>query len=131
MSSAALVSMSRINEKKVEDSIIDILRKNGSIRGESAIRKQLGKKGIKVSFLRIRKISFHSKNITVEVKYGKGKISHKTNCPICGSKLETVTSMDLEGNRRVIGYKCQICHYDSISNGKPYLYIFRLRNYDF
>lgn len=123
--------MTNLDESKIEDAIIDIIKKIGNVKGENALQKLIKQKGIKVSLEKIRRIAFHSKRIKVEVKFGKGKLIIGKKCPICGSDIEKIISLNLEGKKEIIGYKCSICKYDSSKHGKPYLYVFRLAYYDF
>ena len=122
--------MFKLNDDQLENYILRILKKKGSIVGEGNLMKELRKLRVRVSPKRIRRVVFKSKNIEVEIKFGKGKLINNEICPICSSPLVEIKNADLDGNLRTIGYKCDNCNYNSISKGKPYLYIFRLKYHD-
>ncbi len=110
--------------------ILNILRKNGEIVGEIKFLDFLKNRKIGVSPKRFRKIIYDIPEIEVSVKYSKRKFDYLDKCPVCSSKLSKIRGLTLEGKRKIIGYKCEVCGYNSTNHGKPYIYAFRLKNHD-
>lgn len=110
--------------------VLNILRKNGEIVGEMKFLDFLRKRNTGASPRRFRKLIFEIPEIEVSVKYSKKKFEKLDKCPVCSSKLTTIRGLNLEGKRKIIGYRCEVCGYNSTSNGKPYIYAFRLKNHD-
>ncbi|MEM0133913.1 MAG: hypothetical protein QXU18_01610 [Thermoplasmatales archaeon] len=110
--------------------VLSILKKNGEIVGEIKFLEYLRKRNIGASPRRFRRILYSIPEIEVSVKYTKKKFDHMDKCPVCSSKLTAIRIVNLEGKRKIIGYKCNLCGYNSTSNGKPYIYAFRLKNHD-
>jgi hypothetical protein len=110
--------------------VLNILRKNGEIVGEIKFLEYLRNRKIGASPKRFRKIIYEIPEIEVLVKYSKKKFGYQDRCPVCSSKLTTIRGVNLEGKRKIIGYKCDLCGYNSTSHGKPYIYTFRLKNHD-
>lgn len=107
-----------------------ILRKNGEIVGEIKFLDFLKSRKISASPKRFRKLIFEIPEIDVSVKYSSKKFASLDKCPVCSSKLTTIRGVNLEGKRKIIGYKCEKCGYNSTRDGKPYIYTFRLKNHD-
>ena len=110
--------------------VLNILRKNGEIVGEIKFLNFLRNRKIGASPKRFRKIIFEIPEIEVSVKNSKKKFNTLDKCPVCSSKLSTIRGLNLEGKRNIIGYRCEVCGYNSTSHGKPYIYAFRLKNHD-
>jgi Zn ribbon nucleic-acid-binding protein len=110
--------------------VLNILRKNGEIVGEIKFLNFLKNRKIGASPKRFRKIIYEIPEIEVSVKYSKKKFTALDKCPVCSSKLSAIRGLNLEGKRKIIGYKCGVCGYNSTSHGKPYIYAFRLKNHD-
>ncbi len=110
--------------------VLNILRKNGEIVGEIKFINFLKNRKIGASPKRFRKIIYEIPEIEVSVKYSKKKFNALSKCPVCSSKLSSIRGLNLEGKRKIIGYKCEVCGYNSTSHGKPYIYAFRLKNHD-
>ncbi|MCL5408099.1 MAG: hypothetical protein M1518_01885 [Candidatus Thermoplasmatota archaeon] len=110
--------------------VLNILRKNGEIVGEVKFLDFLKSRNVGASPKRFRKIIYEIPEIEVSVKYSRKKFDYLDDCPVCSSKLTRIRSVNLEGKRKIIGYKCGTCRYDSTSDGKPYIYAFRLKNHD-
>lgn len=119
------------SEAELIFNIVDILRKNVEIVGEVRFLDYLREKGTGTSPRRFRRIIYDIPEIDVSVKYSEAKFKKLDKCPVCSSRLRAIRNMNLEGKRKVIGYRCMQCGYNSISNGKPYIYTFRLKHYDF
>jgi hypothetical protein len=120
----------RPSDAEVIFNILDLLRSNGEIVGEVRFLDLLKKRKIGASPRRFRKIIYEIPEIEVSVKYSKRKFDYLDRCPVCSSKLATIRGMTLEGKRKVLGYRCGVCGYNSTSHGKPYIYAFRLKNHD-
>ncbi|MCL4412896.1 MAG: hypothetical protein M1526_06055 [Candidatus Thermoplasmatota archaeon] len=110
--------------------VLTILRKNGEIVGEIKFLDFLKSRKISASPKRFRKLIFEIPEIDVSVKYSSKKFASLDKCPVCSSKLTTIRGVNLEGKRKIIGYKCEKCGYNSTRDGKPYIYTFRLKNHD-
>ncbi len=110
--------------------VLTILRKNGEIVGEIKFLDFLKSRKISASPKRFRKLIFEIPEIDVSVKYSSKKFASLDKCPVCSSKLTTIRGVNLEGKRKIIGYKCEKCGYNSTRDGKPYIYAFRLKNHD-
>lgn len=110
--------------------ILRILRKSGEVAGEIEFINFLRKEGVGTSPKRLRKIIFDIPEIEVSIKYSRKKLKIVGSCPICGSKLFPVRNMNLEGKKKILGYRCNLCGYNSTRDGKPLIYTFRLKNHD-
>ncbi len=110
--------------------VLTILRKNGEIVSEIKFLDFLKSRKISASPKRFRKLIFEIPEIDVSVKYSSKKFASLDKCPVCSSKLTTIRGVNLEGKRKIIGYKCEKCGYNSTRDGKPYIYTFRLKNHD-
>lgn len=110
--------------------VLNVLRKNGEIVGEIKFIEALKKMNIGASPKRFRRLIYSIPEIEVSVRYTKKKFDHLDKCPVCSSKLSKIREINLEGKRKIIGYKCNLCGYNSTSHGKPYIYAFRLKNHD-
>lgn len=120
----------RSSDAELIFNVLNILRKNGEIVGEIRFLESLKGKNVSASPRRFRKLIYAIPEIEVSIKYSKKKFESLDKCPVCSSKLTKIRDVNLEGKRKVIGYKCGTCGYNSTSNGKPYIYAFRLKNHD-
>ena len=111
-------------------SVLNVLRKSGEIVGEIRFLEALKKMNIGASPKRFRRLIYSIPEIEVSVRYTKKKFDHLDKCPVWSSKLSKIREINLEGKRKIIGYKCNLCGYNSTSHGKPYIYAFRLKNHD-
>ncbi len=126
----AYLVVKRPSDAELIFNVLDILRKNGEIVGEINFLQSLKKRNIGASPRRFRRLIFEIPEIEVEVRYSKKKFGQLKRCPVCSSKLTAIKGINLEGKRKVIGYRCAVCGYNSTSNGKPYIYVFRLKSHD-
>ncbi len=120
----------RANESEVVIYLYLILKEQGEIKGEINLLKKLKEKGISISPFRLRKIIYKIPKIKVSVTFSKKRINGNKKCPICGNKLYPYRAMTLEGKRGIIGYRCKVCKYNSVRDGKPLIYSFKLMNHD-
>jgi hypothetical protein len=120
----------RPSDAELVFNVHEVLRKNGEIVGEIRFLDFLKKRNTRVSPKRFRKIIYEIPEIEVSVKYSKNKFKHLDRCPVCSAKLSAIRGVNLEGKRKIVGYKCEVCGFNSTSNGKPYIYSFRLKNHD-
>jgi lipopolysaccharide biosynthesis regulator YciM len=120
----------RSSDAELIFNVLGVLRKNGEVVGEMKFLQLLKKRDTGVSPRRLRKIIYEIPEIEVSVKYSKSKFKNLDRCPVCSTKLTTIKEVNLEGKRKIVGYRCEVCGFNSTSNGKPYIYSFRLKNYD-
>jgi RNase P subunit RPR2 len=120
----------RANQSEVIFYLYEILKNEGEIIGEINLLGKLKEKGIRITPSRLRKIIYDIPQIKVNVQFSKKWRIIKKKCPICGSKLFPYKGMTLEGKKRVIGYRCKKCNFDSLKDGKPLIYSFKLMNHD-
>ncbi|MGC8644888.1 MAG: hypothetical protein ACP5UO_01310 [Thermoplasmata archaeon] len=120
----------RASDEELVFNILSILRDRGEVVGELNFLDLLEQRNSRPSPKRFRRLIFRIPEISVTVKYGGKKFGKLKRCPICGSKLKTVRLLNLQGKRKIVGYRCDTCHYNSEKDGKPYIYEFRLKNRD-
>lgn len=120
----------RANQSEVILYLYEILKNEGEIKGEINLLRKLKEKGIRITPFRLRKIVYDIPQIEVSVQFSKKWKMIKKKCPVCGGKLFPYKGMTLEGKKRVLGYRCRKCKFDSLRDGKPLIYSFKLMNHD-
>ena len=82
-----------------------------------------------VSDERIRRLAVNHRLVDLELKYKEargGRLPHK--CPICGSKLNRLKNMTIDGGTVTLGYSCQTCKYwTGLKKNVPARYVFSSR----
>jgi predicted RNA-binding Zn-ribbon protein involved in translation (DUF1610 family) len=120
----------RSGQSELIFNILKILRRKGEVSGEMEFISSLKNEGIGISPKRLRRTIYEIPEIEISIKYSRKKMNISGQCPICGSKLTPVRNMTLEGKRKVVGYRCNLCGFNSSRDGKPLIYMFRLKNHD-
>ncbi len=96
------------------------------------VMKHLQRRNIeyKISGRRLRRIALKMDNIKVEIrcKLTNEEVIEMKTCPVCGSKMEKIENMTLEGEKITVGFKCTFCPYWTGNRLRvPIRYIFRIR----
>ncbi len=120
----------RANQSEIILYLFEILKREGEVKGEINLINKLREKGIGITPSRLRKIVYDIPHIRVDVEFSKKWKNVGRKCPVCGNKLFPYRGITLEGKRKVLGYKCKKCKYDSLRDGKPLIYRFKLMDYD-
>jgi ribosomal protein L34E len=120
----------RASDEELIFNILSILKDKWEVVGELNFLNLLALRNSRPSPRRFRRLIFRIPEISVNIKYSGRRYGKLKECPICGSKLKAVRLLNLQGKKKVVGYRCEVCHYSSESDGKPYIYTFRLKNRD-
>ncbi len=124
------------SDEEIEDIIGKVMEIRRIVESQAELRREVEKhlqrrnKDYKISGKRLRKIALKMENIKVEIrcKLTNEEVEDMKTCPVCGSKMEKIGNMTLEGEKITIGFKCTFCPYWTGNRLRiPIRYIFRIR----
>lgn len=104
-------------EELVKRIIYQMLKKRGVVHTQDElseiVKNELKKinKRFTITPNRVRKIAIQIEDVNITVKTKKSKRSKPKKCPVCGNKLTPIYGKNLLGEKIVIGFKCNVCHY--------------------
>jgi len=123
------------SDEEVSELVLKVMRikrvveSQAQLLSEVLVHLQMRNPEYKLTGQRLRKLAMRIPEIHVEIKCKDTDtlVDNMETCPVCGSKMERVENMTLEGKKIVIGFKCTFCSYWTGRKLRvPIRYIFRL-----
>ncbi len=124
------------DESMVKEIVRKVLLHRGVVESQAELRREVLKHlqhrngEYTISGKRLRRIALEMKDVKVEIhcKTTDVEVNEMDKCPVCGSEMEKIENMTLEGEKITIGFKCVHCPYWTGHKLRvPIRYVFRKR----
>ncbi len=123
-------------DEEIEEILQRVMKVRRIVESQAELKREVMKhlqrrnKEYKISGRRLRRIALKMDTIKVEIrcKLTNEEVIDMKACPVCGSKMEKIENMTLEGEKITVGFKCTFCPYWTGNRLRvPIRYIFRIR----
>ncbi len=123
-------------DDEVREMILKVMQVNRIVESQAQLLREVlehlrvRNPEYKLTGKRVRRIALTIPEIKVEIrcKETDEEVTEMKKCPVCGSKMERLENLTLEGRKITVGFRCTFCPYWTGKKLRvPTRYLFRIR----
>jgi hypothetical protein len=123
------------NADKVREVIAEVMKEAMTVRSQTRFHTLVterlrlrSEEKVKLSEKRLRRIAAGMEGLELIIHCREGdRRPHRTNCPVCGSRMEDIKNSTLYGWTVSTGRFCPVCHYWAGARERvPIRYVFTM-----